>query len=133
MAIRKRLPTSAEEWISHALSDLNLARIGQGNDDVLREQVCFHVQQAVEKALKAVLLFRKVEFPEIHDLNNLVAILEKVGIRLPADIPELGYLTPHAEILSPVYSVEITEDDADEAIRLAKKVLTWASEYISKR
>lgn len=48
--------------MAHALSDLNLARLGQEKEDILHEQICFHAQQAVEKALKAVLLFNKVDF-----------------------------------------------------------------------
>ena len=50
-------PGSPREWIEHARSDLALARLGRDAQDVLPAQVCFHAQQAVEKALKAVLLF----------------------------------------------------------------------------
>ncbi len=62
-----------EEWLVHAKSDLNLARLSKGRDDVLPEQVCFHSQQAAEKALKAVLLHRKIEFPFIHDIEELLS------------------------------------------------------------
>jgi HEPN domain len=37
-------------------------------DEVADVLVCFHSQQAVEKALKAVLAARGVEFPFIHDI-----------------------------------------------------------------
>jgi HEPN domain-containing protein len=36
------LPGSAEEWLTHARSDLKLARIARKDEDVLVEQVCFH-------------------------------------------------------------------------------------------
>lgn len=128
---KKRLPSSPEEWFSHAMSDLNLARIGQESDDVLHEQVCFHTQQAVEKALKAVLLSIKVDFPLTHDLDELVDILENADIHLPPDMTDVGVLTPYAiETRYPGYWEEITEQDVDEAIKLAKRVLTWASEHI---
>lgn len=131
---KKRLPASPEEWMSHAISDLNLARLGQESDDILHEQICFHTQQAVEKALKAVLLFSKIDFPLTHDLDELVDILEHAGIPLPPDIMDVGILTPYAvEIRYPGYWEEITEQDVDEAIKLAKRVLTWASEYITKK
>ncbi len=60
---KKRTPTTPEDWMIHALSDLKLAQLGKENEDVLHEQICFHTQQAVEKALKAVLLFCKIDFP----------------------------------------------------------------------
>jgi HEPN domain-containing protein len=44
---------SSEEWLRPAQSDLNLARLGRHQPGVLLEQVCFHAQQAAEKALKA--------------------------------------------------------------------------------
>jgi HEPN domain-containing protein len=76
---RKRSkPGSPEERLAHAESDLNLARLGKNRDDVLPEQVCFHAQQAAEKALKAVLRHRKIEFPLIHDneCNGLARVYQ---------------------------------------------------------
>jgi hypothetical protein len=36
------------------------------------EDLCFDAQQAAEKALKALLLHRRVNFPRIHDLTELL-------------------------------------------------------------
>ncbi|HYA26679.1 MAG TPA: HEPN domain-containing protein [Thermodesulfovibrionales bacterium] len=120
--------------MAHALSDLNLARLGQEQEEILHEQICFHAQQAVEKALKAVLLFKKVDFPLTHDLDELLDIAEKAGITLPPDMMDVGLLTPYAvETRYPGYWEEITEQDVDDAIKLARKTLMWASESISKR
>lgn len=130
---KKRLPSSPEEWMSHANSDLSLAKIGQGNKDVLPEQICFHTQQAVEKALKAVLLFSNIDFPFTHDLEELVSILKNEGILFPPSISDVGILTPYAvEARYPGYLEEISEDEVEETISLAEKVLKWASEFISK-
>jgi HEPN domain-containing protein len=60
---------SSAQWITHAESDLRLARLGADDPSILREQVCFHAQQAAEKALKAVLLSREIEFLYTHDVN----------------------------------------------------------------
>lgn len=51
-----RVPGLPNEWLSHAKSDLRLAYLAAGDEFVRREQVCFHAQQAAEKAIKAVLL-----------------------------------------------------------------------------
>jgi len=61
------VPGSPPEWLSHAKSDLRLAQIASRDKFVRNEQACFHAQQAGEKAIKAVLLSRKIDFPLIHE------------------------------------------------------------------
>lgn len=48
--------------LAHARIDLASARVLRATPDVLPEQAGFHAQQAVEKAVKAVLLARNVVF-----------------------------------------------------------------------
>ena len=86
---KKRIPPSPEEWLTHARSDLKLAKIGL-NKDVLPEQICFHAQQTVEKALKAVLLFYKIDFPFTHDLEELLDTFETNKIPVPAYLLDIG-------------------------------------------
>ena len=130
---KKRLMVSPEEWLVHALSDLKLAKLGQEDPDILPEQICFHAQQAVEKAFKAVLLFSKVDFPLTHDLQELIEVCEEAGIALPEDLKEVDTLTPYAvETRYPGYWEPITEMDKEEAIQLADKVLQWAKTHIAK-
>jgi hypothetical protein len=61
-------------------------------DDVLG----FHVQQAVEKRLKAVLALNEVEYEHTHSVSYLTALIEKQGIRLPDRREEIEGLTPWA-------------------------------------
>lgn len=131
---RKRLPASSDEWLKHALSDLKLARLGQKKKDILHQQTCFHAQQAAEKAFKAVLLHRKVDFPLTHDIEELMDIFDKAGIPLPSDFQDAGILTPYAvETRYPGHWDEITEKEVNEAIKLAEKIVKWAEENISKK
>src|SRR3990170_6704125 len=125
---KKRIPPSPEEWLIHARSDLKLAKIGS-NKDVLPEQICFHAQQAVEKALKAVLLFYKVDFPFTHDLEELLDTFETNKISIPPYLLDVGILTPYAvETRYPGFWGELSEKEVSEAISLAKKVIKWAKE-----
>ncbi len=127
---KKRLPASPEEWLIHAQSDLKLARLGL-NQDVLPEQICFHAQQAVEKAIKSVLLFHKVDFPFTHDLQDLLEIFEIAGIPIPSELSDISVLTPYAvETRYPGYWGEISEDDVSEAVSFAEKAINWAEEVI---
>ncbi len=129
----KHLHALQEEWLIHAYSDLNLARLGRESRDVLPQQICFHAQQTVEKAFKAVLLFSRVEFPRTHDIEELIDISGQAGISLPSDFLEAGILTPYAvETRYPGYWGEITEQDVTEALGFAEKIVKWAEEYIQK-
>ena len=126
---------SPEDWYAHAESDINLARLAKNAEGVLPEQVCFHAQQAAEKALKAVLLFKRIEFPFVHDLESLFELVKKGSVSVPLTVIEAGSsLTPYAvEFRYPGHSEEVTSSDADQAIRLAEAVLRWASETLGSR
>lgn len=49
----------------------------------------FHAQQSIEKALKAVLFLKGVEFRRTHDLEELASLLLDVGEALPCDLQSL--------------------------------------------
>ena len=56
----------------------------------------FHAQQAVEKALKAWLCLAGVEYPWIHDLEQLFNLLEESGETVPSAFRSLEILTDFA-------------------------------------
>jgi len=43
----------------------------------MRETTLFHLQQAIEKALKAYLVWRAVNFPHTHDLEMLIDLAKE--------------------------------------------------------
>ena len=125
---KRRRPGSPQDWFAHAQSDLRLARLARSHKTVFREQACFHAQQACEKALKAVLLSMALEFPLVHDIEALLEIAKEGGVRLPREVREAGALSPYAvEARYPGYEEGITPAEADEAIRVAGRVVMWAS------
>lgn len=126
----KRLPASSQDWITHARSDLTLARIGL-QPGILPEQICFHAQQSVEKALKAVLLHASIDFPFTHDVGQLLNTLESGGIVVPDELKEIDLLTPYAvESRYPGYWGNISADDVTEAVTLAEKTVAWAEKFL---
>ncbi|MEW6532029.1 MAG: HEPN domain-containing protein [Thermodesulfobacteriota bacterium] len=128
----RKVPGTPAEWMSHAKSDLRLARLAAGDEFVRREQICFHAQQAVEKAIKALLLSRGIEFPLTHDIEELLELVEE-GLALPRDVAEVGHLTPYAvETRYPGYWDEITEDEAGKAVRLAELTVDWEDQILAK-
>ncbi|MEK6409399.1 MAG: HEPN domain-containing protein [Acidobacteriota bacterium] len=66
----------AKTLILKADNDLKMARIGFDHDAPL-DTVAFHVQQAAEKMLKALLASRGVDYPRTHDLRALINLAAK--------------------------------------------------------
>ncbi|QXD16597.1 HEPN domain-containing protein [Rhodocaloribacter litoris] len=64
-------PGSPADWLRRARSDLTLARLSPP-DGVLREDLCFHAQQAAEKALKALWVALEQPVPRTHNLKTLL-------------------------------------------------------------
>ena len=62
------------------------------------EDLCFEAQQAAEKAVKAVLISRDVEYPYAHDLARLLSMPEDAGESVPCVVRKAEELTPYALI-----------------------------------
>ena len=63
---------------------------------MLFEDACFDAQQAVEKALKALLVLRGVQVPRTHAISELITMLAELGFEIPADVQEASVLTDSA-------------------------------------
>ena len=68
------------------------------DSEITDESVGFHVQQAAEKLLKALLAVQGIDYPRTHDLDLLVALLEGTSCSLPADLLDIVELTPMATV-----------------------------------
>ena len=77
-------PDDPREWMNRARSDLTQAK--NQVPGVYFENLCFNAQQATEKAIKAVMIARDIEFPYVHDLARLLSLLIEVGESIPAAI-----------------------------------------------
>lgn len=123
-------PGSPEDWLRHARSDYVLAQTPAGGD-ILLETLCFHAQQAVEKSLKAVLVSKGIPPPVTHNLKSLVERLPP-SLTLPADVTDAVDLTDYAVTARyPGSYEEISLEEYQRAIRLAKSVTRWAESIIS--
>lgn len=91
--------------------------------------VGFHCQQAVEKALKAVLAARSVEFPFTHDIGLLIQLCEDAGVPLPEALADVDRLTPFAVHMR--YGA-IFGPDLDLAVALGwvANTIGWAEQSI---
>jgi len=119
-------PGSPADWLRYARSDLALAR-SLSNQDVLLETLCYHLQQAAEKSLKAVLVHRGIDFPRTHDLRTLLDLLSP-SCAVPEAVESCARLTVYAVIHRyPGEYEPITFVEYQSALATAEATLAWAA------
>lgn len=120
-------------WLQHARSDFALAEAPPAQG-VLLEALCFHLQQAVEKAMKAVLLFETGETPpRSHDLVLLLDLVNQSSIPIPPPLERTAAqrLTIYAVLARyPSDFAEIDEAEWRDAVDAAHRVVVWAEQVI---
>ena len=87
-------PDDPREWLNRAKSSLAMAR--NRVPDAYLEDLCFGAQQAAEKAIKAVMISRNIDFPYVHNLALLLSILEEDGENAPDEVRRATRLTLYA-------------------------------------
>jgi HEPN domain-containing protein len=118
------------DWLSFAKSDLALAKVDK-TTSISYESLCFHTQQAVEKALKALLISDKIEFPRTHNVRILLDLL-KIKHIIPDIVDESAVLTEYAvSSRYPGESEPIEEEEYKHSVKIAEKVLDWAEAIIN--
>jgi len=109
-----------------ARSDLAIAK-SPLPEGALYEDLCFHAQQAAEKAIKAVYRANGLVFRYTHDLEELLRGLQEGGIGVPSVVKEGADLSDFAwEARYPRTGEPVGQSDYLEAVTLAERVVEWA-------
>jgi HEPN domain-containing protein len=121
MPDRERVLTVVGDWAVKADNNLKTAvhtlKLGA---ECPTDTVCFHAQQCVEKYLKALLVFKGIDFPKTHDLERLIALLPaRVRPRLTPE--EQGRLTEYATGARYPGWEEIPLAEARRAVAVARR------------
>lgn len=120
-----------KSWLLRAKSSYEMAKVS--TTEVLYEDRCYALQQAAEKAIKAIFISIDEKFPYTHDISFLLRNLKSEGIQIPTDIQKSGLLTTYATqtrypgLLSPVL-----EEEFLNALLITERILSWAEEVILK-
>ena len=122
----RQIPGSSGEWLARARGDLALARAPLP-EGAFYEDLCYHAQQAAEKALKSVYLHRAWSFRYVHDVEELITGLRQNGLPVPEEVEEAVILTSYAfEARYPGVGEPVGEEEYEQALGLAEKVVRWA-------
>lgn len=118
-----------DRWYSFAEEDLRMAELALGES--LHNQTCFHSQQCVEKAIKALLITVQPDSapPKTHSVADLLKkVPARIALKLPAGLAgamDAFYLPSRYPDTLPgsLPDGNPTAAQAREALRLARRTL----------
>jgi HEPN domain-containing protein len=120
-----------ESWIDRAKSSYELSKANISTI-IYFEDLCYQVQQAVEKALKGLLIYFGVEPEFTHNIGALLNEIEKY-IEIPDDVKNAIDLTNYAvQTRYPGEYDEITKEEYENSLKIAKNCLDWVDDTIQK-
>lgn len=117
----------AELLLGKARDDLRAANALIATENQADHIIGFHLQQAVEKALKSILVEHRVEIPRTHDLGYLIEVVSAQSVDLPAAVSESDWLTPWG-VLFRYDDGPATTLDRDRALEAATSAIGCAEE-----
>jgi HEPN domain-containing protein len=120
--------------MSHiALNDFKALK-GMTDPEIFSDEIFgFHAHQAVEKALKAWLSLVGVNYPKIHDIEELFALLSDHGENIPDQFGTLIDLTDFAvQFRYDFFAESDTELDREKLIQNVQQVLSHVDTLLSK-
>lgn len=125
----------ADALLRKAKDDLAMARRLAGDPAIPAWGIGFHLQQAVEKAIKAVLSLHGIEYPRTHNIAVLVDMVAEHDIAMPPQRESLVLLSPFGVLFR--YD-EMGPSDAELAglpssttlLAHAAAVAAWAEQLI---
>ena len=111
-----------EDWINREKSCLELSQ-AQIIHYIQYEDLCYQSQQAVEKALKGLLIYYGVEPEFTHNIEILLNEIKRFS-DIPENIKEAAQLTNYAiQTRYPGEYDEITKEEYEESIKIANDCL----------
>jgi HEPN domain-containing protein len=118
-----------KSWISSAEADLTAAKVLLREKKPLLFGVCFHAQQSAEKYLKALLIYKEMDFPKTHDLVTLNTLCHQAGIFAGFDPRQLVELSRHA-VQTRYPGNQPTREDANDALKIAKTIRRFSRTFL---
>jgi len=115
-----------EKWFKKACSDLRTAF--HMFYDIYPKEIeitCYHCQQAVEKVLKAYLLYHDIEPPYIHDLGALCKLCSEYDDKFIPLYTDCQKLTIYASMTRYPNNIEITEEETKIVLKKTYEIYNF--------
>nr|AGS52830.1 hypothetical protein [uncultured bacterium contig00009] len=118
-------------WLARAKSNLALSK-NKTYDDVFYEDLCFQAQQAVEKALKALLIYLGKEPEKTHNIVTLIKSLPQ-HINVPEKVADAAVLNDYAvQTRYPGDYAPVEPTEHENAIKIASDCIKWVVHTIEE-
>jgi HEPN domain-containing protein len=114
-----------KSWIARAALDIAAAKHNLSANPALLEDSMFHCQQAVEKSLKAILVWHDIAHPRSHDIAQLAGLCRQIAPELIPLIESAAYLSAFAlsyRYPSDVEPPSLTRAQVDDSISIASQI-----------
>jgi HEPN domain-containing protein len=133
MPVNEHVLTVVRGWIDKAESDLKIAVIAlEAGQNCPTDAVAFHAQQCAEKYLKALLVLDSIDFPKIHDIGELTALLSR-GVAIGISVEKQRRLTSYATMTRyPGDHEPISLTEAREAVEIAERIRAQTRSLLPK-
>lgn len=122
-----------KQWLDMADMDYGVAaHLFQNYFPKPLEIICYHCQQAAEKAIKAIIISDGVQggLPKLHDLSFLLNQLKNHITIEERYFDYADILTPYGVSIRYPNELFLEEHHAKDALQYTKEILTWAKEII---
>ena len=96
------------------------------------EIICYHCQQAAEKALKAIIVENGAQggMPKLHDLSFLLNQIKNQFVVDEKIYDMADTLTPYGVVVRYPSELFIEEHHAKNALKYAKEILDWTESVL---
>lgn len=124
------------EWYEMAAADLGVAKhLDATYYPKPLEIICYHCQQAAEKAIKTLIMYFGEEggMPKLHDLSFLLnQIKNKVSIE-EKFYDYADALTPYGVAVRYPNELFLEERHVKEALQYADEIFQWVTETVAEK
>lgn len=121
---------SVKIWIGRAESSYKLGIIDK-IEEIYYEDLCFQLQQACEKSLKALLIHKNIDPPKTHSFGILLQKIEEI-MEIPSMIKDVIMLNNFAvQIRYPGDYVPVDKEEYLVIRGITEYVLNWVKKMIS--
>lgn len=123
-----------KEWYDMAVMDLGVAR---HLDETYRpkplEIICYHCQQAAEKAIKALIIYYGGDggMPKLHDLSFLLNQIKNKAYIEDKYYDYADALTPYGVSVRYPNELFLEERHVKEALEFSDEILRWVQSIVS--
>lgn len=122
----------AGAWLAKAMTDVLVCEALDAQGGGFREVIALHARLAVEKALKALLVWHRIEIPQTHDLGELIDLIAARDAPLAESLGGAADLAPHGvEYGYPGEQAPVSEAAAAAAVAQAHRVIDEVGRRLS--